>query len=207
MEEENQEEDVEQVIPQSNLSTIDWDKQQAAKLINIVTKTLDIDQYPIFLPNLKQPITFYEFEESYKKDISFGNSVVPSPDDDFLRIIDEIKMSLRTIVKERLLDAIRKQLEIIKSLELQSQQLKIQNNNLSAEVEKMSQEIKDNTELKQKNEELETFAKNIIKDVESEFNFFKENIERKISKRKLEVGIEEEAQESSRPNLFSGGKK
>ena len=183
----NLEEPIQQPIQSTSLST--WNRNEAEKLILIVKKSLDLDKHLVKLPESNEPITFLEFESLYKKRLSYGETVNPTMDNDFINILDGIKNHLRTIVTSRLEDGLRKMLEVIQSLTIEKQELNKTLFKLNNEVSKMEKTNEDTAKLKEELEKYKDYDKVLAGRVDKLIINFKEDIERIANRCRLEIGL------------------
>mgnify|MGYP001604799947 CR=1 FL=1 len=184
----------EKVIEPTTL--ISWSQQEGEKLLNIVKNALDLDKHKVQLPDMKEPIPFLQFINTYKNHIRYGESVVANADDSFIEVVEDIKIQLRTIVRERLIDGFRKLQEVIRQQQLLNDNLKNELRKKNSEVEKMTKDIENIEVLKEQNTKLKEFGKIAYKNIEDELNYCLETIKRKIDRlsKELNIEIEEEQQ-------------
>jgi len=185
------EEEIEKIEKVEN-NLIQWEKSEAEKLLRIVNSALDLDNHKIKLPGLKDEITFFEFEDNYKKSIDFGRNALATEDDDFIKVIDDIKVNLRTIVKERLNDGIRKLLEIIKQFEINNNNLNKNLNQYKFEVEKMTKDIEAGEQAKFENKKFKNYAVELQKKITLLVTNFEEDFKKTMERINSEYNIESE---------------
>ena len=176
-------------------NVISWNRDEALKLLNVVKTNLDLDKHLIYVPTSKEPITFFEFCNTYKQNIQYGEGVIPSIQEDFIVVIDDIKIQLKTTVRSRLEDGIRKMLETIKSYELSYSNTLRDLNKLKQEANKMAKDLESQEEIKFTNEQLKQYAELVSKRIDTVVKEFKEDLDRAIQKSKKEFDLKEEEKE------------